>query len=200
MKEDLLNLMKQRRTIYTLGKDVNFSEAELNQLITDVVKEAPSAFNSQTTRVVFTYGQAHEKVWDMTLAELKKVTPAEAFGNTEAKVNGAFKAGFGTMLWYTDMDKVKELEEGFPLYAENFYDWSEQHIGNAQFAAWTALAENGLGASLQHYNPLIDEAVKAEFDIPDSWRLRGEMPFGSVESTPDDKDYIDDGIRFKSFN
>lgn len=31
--------------------------------------------------------------------------------------------------------------------------------GMAEYATWLALTEAGLGASLQHYNPLIDEAV-----------------------------------------
>lgn len=47
-----------------------------------------------------------------------------------------------------------------------------QSKGMAEYATWLALTEAGLGASLQHYNPLIDEAVAAAFDIPNNWRLR----------------------------
>lgn len=34
------------------------------------------------------------------------------------------------------------------------------------------------GASLQHYNPLIDPKVSAEWNIPLEWKLVAQMPFG----------------------
>ena len=37
--------------------------------------------------------------------------------------------------------------------------WSEQGHGMAEYATWLALTEAGLGATLQHYNPLIDAEV-----------------------------------------
>ncbi len=40
--------------------------------------------------------------------------------------------------------------------------WSEHSSAIAQFATWTALAEKNR-ASLQHYNPIIDEEVAANF-------------------------------------
>jgi len=35
---------------------------------------------------------------------------------------------------------------------------------------------------LQHYNPLIDEAVAKEWNLPESWKLRGQLVFGSIEA------------------
>lgn len=37
-----------------------------------------------------------------------------------------------------------------------------------QFAVWTALETEGLGASLQHYNPIIGAEVAKAFEIPSS--------------------------------
>ena len=77
-------------------------------------------------------GDAHEKLWDMTAQRLQQEVPDEAaYQQTLAKINHAFKAGFGTVLFYTDTDVVKMYEEQIPLYAENFYDWSEQGHGMA---------------------------------------------------------------------
>ena len=126
----------------------------------------------------------------------KVVKDDDAFAQTSAKID-SFKAAYGTVLYFTDMDVVHNLEKQFPAYADNFYDWSEQAMGNTNFAVWTALAENGLGASLQHYNPLIDEAIAAEFDVPASWKLRAEMPFGSIEAPAGDKEFMADDDRFK---
>ncbi|NFV72581.1 nitroreductase, partial [Clostridium botulinum] len=36
----------------------------------------------------------------------------------------------------------------------------------------------GFGASLQHYNELIEEDVKKEWNIPNNWKLIAQMPFG----------------------
>jgi predicted oxidoreductase (fatty acid repression mutant protein) len=46
------------------------------------------------------------------------------------------------------------------------------------FAVWTALSAEGLGANLQHYNPLIDAKVAEEWKIPSTWQLTAQMVFG----------------------
>ena len=45
-----------------------------------------------------------------------------------------------------------------------------------QFAIWTMLEDAGLGASLQHYNPLIDEKVQNEWKLNPNWKLIAQMP------------------------
>jgi predicted oxidoreductase (fatty acid repression mutant protein) len=58
-----------------------------------------------------------------------------------------------------------------------------------QLAVWTMLEELGFGANLQHYNPLIDERVAKEWNIPANWKLIAEMPFGTPANGPGDKDF-----------
>lgn len=195
------DLQTKRRSIYALGREVTQTPEALYDLVKSAVKQSPTSFNNQSVRAVVLMGDAHEKLWDMTAQRLQQEVPDEAaYQQTLAKINHAFKAGFGTVLFYTDTDVVKMYEEQIPLYAENFYDWSEQGHGMAEYATWLALTEAGLGASLQHYNPLIDEAVAAAFDIPDNWRLRAQMPFGSIEAAASEKDMMSDAERFKFFN
>lgn len=195
------DLQTKRRSIYALGRQVTQTPEALYDLVKSAVKQSPTSFNNQSVRAVVLMGDAHEKSWDMTAQRLQQEVPDEAaYQQTLAKINHAFKAGFGTVLFYTDTDVVKMYEEQIPLYAENFYDWSEQGHGMAEYATWLALTEAGLGASLQHYNPLIDEAVAAAFDIPDNWRLRAQMPFGSIEAAASEKDMMSDAERFKFFN
>jgi uncharacterized protein len=43
---------------------------------------------------------------------------------------------------------------------------------------WTALEQEGLGANLQHYNPLIDQQVVKEWGIPAHWVLKSQLVFG----------------------
>ena len=61
------------------------------------------------------------------------------------------------------------------------------------------LEDAGLGASLQHYNPLIDEAVAREWKLPASWKLTAQMPFGSPECKPDEKTFLPLDGRLKMF-
>lgn len=199
MEKQFIELQTKRRTIYALGKKLPQANSELVTLIETAIKNAPSAFNNQTTRAVILFNHYHDDLWYMTADRLKSEVPTEAaYQKTLEKLAG-FKAAYGTILYFTDTAVVKQNETDFPLYAANFADWSEQAQGNAQYSVWTALAENGIGANLQHYNPLIDAQVAQAYDIPENWRLRGQMPFGSIEAAAGDKDFMADADRFKIF-
>ena len=52
----------------------------------------------------------------------------------------------------------------------------------------TALATKGIGASLQHYNPIVDESTASQFDIPNTWKLIAQMPFGDVRESANEKE------------
>lgn len=195
MSEHFLSLAKKRRTIYALGKDIQAPEAEIISTIKDAVKQAPSAFNSQSSRIVILLGEQHNRFWELTRAQLKKIVPAENFKGTSDKLDG-FAAAAGSVLFFEDQDVVESLQEQFAAYADNFPVWSEHSSGIAQYAVWLALAEKGIGANLQHYNPLIDEDVRAAWNVPASWKLRAHMNFGSIKAPAGDKNYIDDEKRF----
>lgn len=194
-----LNQIKQRRTIYAIGRDLSLDQAKIEEIIKDAIKHSPSSFNSQSSRAVILFGDSHVKFWTIVLETLRKIVPAEAFEGTSGKIN-SFIAGAGSVLFYEDLSVIKALQEKFPLYADNFPVWSEHSTGIAQFATWTALAEAGIGASLQHYNPIVDEEVAATFDVPADWKLRAQLVFGSIEAPAGEKTFIDDATRFKTFN
>lgn len=194
-----LNQIKQRRTIYAIGKNVSLSQAKIEEIIKEAVKQSPSSFNSQSSRAVILFGDSHVKFWTIVLETLRKIVPAEAFEGTNAKIN-SFIAGAGSVLFYEDMAVIKGLQEQFALYADNFPVWAEHSTAIAQFATWTALSEAGIGASLQHYNPIVDEEVAAVFGVPADWKLRAQLVFGSIEAPAGEKTFIDDVTRFKTFN
>lgn len=199
MENQLITLAQNRRSIYALGRHVTLSEAQVTTLIQDAIKWAPTPFNNQTTRAVILWDSAHEKLWDIVRQTLRQVvTDDQAFAQTAAKLAG-FKNALGTVLFYTDTAVVQQFAKDFPTYADNFGDWSEQAQGGAQYAVWTALAENQIGANLQHYNPLIDDQVRQAFNVPATWRLRAEMDFGSIEAPAGEKTFMPDDQRFLTF-
>jgi len=178
------NLYQNRRSQYALGKKLPIEENEVLEIIDNAVKYSPSAFNSQTAHAVVLLGDNHQKLWDITFEELGKFLPNEdAKTATKAKLDG-FAAAYGTILFFEDHDVVKGLQEQFPSYADNFPLWSEQSTGIASFAVWNALAEAGVGANIQHYDPVIDERVAKEWNIPTNLVLRAQMPFGEIVGEP----------------
>ena len=49
---------------------------------------------------------------------------------------------------------------------------------------WTALCAEGLGCSLQHYQPGISAAVQKEWNVPETWSLRAQLVFGTPMGPP----------------
>jgi len=166
-----------RRTNYALGKQIEVLPAQIIEVVETLVKEVPSSFNMQSARVVVAFGDNHDKIWNITKNILQKIVPAENFAATEEKING-FAAAYGTVLFFDETETVQTMQKQFAAYADNFPIWAQQANGMLQFAIWTALTDLGLGANLQHYNPLIDDQVKAAFALPTSWKLIAQMPFG----------------------
>ncbi|EGT3610156.1 nitroreductase family protein [Morganella morganii] len=200
MSNSFIELIKKRRTIYSLGNNLPVSQDRIAALIKEAVKHSPTAFNSQSSRVVVLFGENHKKLWNIVKDALRAIVPADAFAATEGKIDNAFLSGAGTVLFFEDQSVVKGLQEQFPLYADNFPIWSEQASGIAQFAVWTALSEENIGASLQHYNPVIDEQVSKAWNIPADWKLCAQLVFGSIEQEAGEKAFMDDESRFRIFN
>lgn len=188
MANDFYSAIEKRRSIYGISKESTVSVERIEEVIRHAVKHTPSAFNSQSARVVVLFGAQHDTLWDMTKETLRKNVPAENFAPTEQKMNG-FRSGFGTVLFFEDQAVVESLQEQFALYKDNFPVWSQQSNGMLQYVIWTALAQEELGASLQHYNPLIDDEVKKEWGIPQSWKLIAQMPFGKITAPAGDKEF-----------
>jgi predicted oxidoreductase (fatty acid repression mutant protein) len=189
MKKDFYQAIEDRRSIYGINKEPVVSEERIQEVVNHAVLHTPSAFNSQNARVLVLFGEQHDKLWDITMETLRKVVPEGKFGPTEEKLN-SFKAGGGTILYFEDLSVVEDLQQRFPLYKDNFPLWSLQSVGMLQLVVWTALELEGLGASLQHYNPLIDEGVRQQWNVPQSWRLIAQMPFGKPVAAPEEKEFL----------
>lgn len=92
------------------------------------------------------------------------------------------------------------MQERFPLYADKFPLWAIESNAMHQYALWTALEGEGLGANLQHYNPLIDVKVAEKWDVPRTWELRAQMVIGGVVQGAGDKTFLPvEGERFRVY-
>jgi len=199
MSLDYFEAMRARRSVYTLSRASSVSDDRLEELVREAVKHAPSAFNSQSGRAVLLLRAAHDAFWEATGDILRGRVPSEAaFEKTAAKLAG-FKHAHGTVLFFEDEAVVRSFQERFPLYKDSFSVWSGNSAGMLQYLVWTGLAAEGLGASLQHYNPLVDDWVRERFGLPSSWRLTAEMPFGKPAAPAGEKEFLPLEDRFRVF-
>lgn len=196
--QPFLDAVKARRSYYGISKEAIISDEKIVEIVQEAVKFTPSSFNSQSARVVVLLGDSSDKFWDITTNTLRAVVPAEHFESTALKME-SFKSGYGTILFFEDKTVVEGLQASFPSYAHNFPIWSGHSSGMHQFVVWTALEQEGYGASLQHYNPLIDEEVRTTWSLPDSWQLIAQMPFGKPTAEPGPKEFKPLDERVKVF-
>jgi uncharacterized protein len=198
MRKDFYTAVADRRTFYGISKEAVASNERVKEIIEHVVKHTPSAFNSQSARVVLLLEKQHDKLWDITKEALRKVVPADQFSSTEDKIN-SFRNGYGTVLFFEDNSVIESLQKQFAAYKDNFPIWAQQSSGMNQYVIWTALEIEGFGVSLQHYNELIEADVKKEWAIPSNWKLIAQMPFGKPTAQPDEKQFQPLEERIKVF-
>lgn len=185
----IIKSLEKRRTYYNINKDLPVSEREIEEKIKEVTELVPDAFNMKSARVVVLFGEEHDKLWDEVHNEFDGQVPREKIDS--------FKSGAGTVLYLYDEKTVKKMQEDFSTYADNFPVWANQANRMLQISIWSLLRELNVGASLQHYNPVIDEKVKELFDIPKEYKLLAQMPFGGIVSEPEakEKENIDERVK-----
>lgn len=189
MERNLKEALKHRRSYYAIGNQTTLPDDAIEEILDFATLHIPSAFNSQSTRMVLLLKEHHQKLWQIVSDVLRQTVPAAAFSTTEAKIKKSFASGYGTVLFFEDRCEVENLQKAFPLYHEKFPLWSQQTSAMHQLAVWTLLEDAGFGASLQHYNPLIDEQVQQEWKFPACWELIAQMPFGLPLEPPGKKEF-----------
>lgn len=187
--EQLFEIAKARRTIYALNKDLgSVTPARIQEIVKQATLHTPSSFNSQSNRVIILLGAEHDKFWDIVSDALKAIVPAEAWEATAGRIAG-FKGAAGSILFFDDDEDVKKMQAGFAAYADKFPGWASQSNGMQQWITWAALHNEGLGANLQHYSPIVDEQVAKEWNLPASWKLNAQLVFGGRVAEAGEKNF-----------
>ncbi|MFC5647841.1 nitroreductase family protein [Paenibacillus solisilvae] len=187
--KSLPQVIEGRRSIRKLTDSPKVTKEQIEEIIR-LALHAPSAFNMQSGRLVVLLGDQHKQLWSIVTETLRARVPADKFAATEERMHG-FSSGAGTVLFFEDQTTVKETQaKSPPSYQMHFEAWSQQGSAILQYAVWLALTDHGLGASLQHYNPIIDEEIKRKWDIPQNWSLVAQMPFGQPNETPGPRTYL----------
>lgn len=189
MKDGILQALRTRRSFYQLNKESVLTEDELIRYVEDIVRLVPDAYDMKSQRVVLALGEQHDRLWDAIYNVFS--------GKVAREKIDSFKAGVGTVLFFYDQETIERMQWDIPGGADNFPLWALQSNGMLQMTMWTALCEQGYGASLQHYNPVIDARVRELFDVPENYVLLAQLVFGGIEAHPEPKAEEDISARVK---
>ena len=99
MKKSFEEALKHRRTYYSITNQSPVSDEEIERIVNLAVTHVPSAFNSQSTRVVLLLGENHKKLWHIVKETLRKIVPPEVFKTTKPKSTTLLQAD--TELFYS---------------------------------------------------------------------------------------------------
>ena len=105
--------LEHRRSYYSISNDSPVLDEEIVHIIRTAVKYVPSAFNSQTTRVVLLLGDEHQKLWRIVKDQLEERLSEEQYRQSEKKIDTSFSCGYGTILFFEDRSIVEGLQKQF---------------------------------------------------------------------------------------
>ena len=150
MARSFKEAIQHRRTHYGIGNNSPISDNEIHEIIKTAVTHVPSAFNSQSTRIVLLLGESHKKLWEIVKDTLRKIVPAEAYKATEAKIDNSFEAGYGTVLFFEDTAVVEGLQKQFPSY-QHYNPLIDEAVAKQWHINpnWKLIAEMPFGTSTQ---------------------------------------------------
>lgn len=176
-------LLKSRYSCYDIGKNSDIKVKDLASLLAVIAPTFPSAYNSQTSRIIVLDEEKNTSLWDLIDKGAALENP-ELYEKVMSERIGKAKEGLGTILFFEDRDSV---EDKMPTTPERQNAYKEQNSAMATVIVWLILTELELGASLQHfnigYNEGKDESIRQLLNLPDSYELMALMPFGSIEGT-----------------
>ena len=85
MVKDFFSAIEDRRSYYSLSKEHVVPDKRIKEVIDHAVQYSPSAYNSQSARVIVLTGQSHDQLWDITKETLKKAADGKDFTKRKKK-------------------------------------------------------------------------------------------------------------------
>lgn len=173
-------IFKEKRVIHGISKQSSIFNENIQKIINNAIKYTSYFWDFQNIGVLLLLGEDHNKVWDITKETLRKKVSAENFSFTEEKIN-SLRNAYGTMLFFEDKSAIEESESQIVIHNVNLSISHRKYLDILELVLNTASENESQGALLQHYNYFIDGEIQKEWDVPDSWKLIVQMPFGKPQ-------------------
>ena len=181
-----LTAISSRRSVYTLTNNSPIPDSRIISIVHEALKYCPSAFNVRSSRCIILFDADHTALWDNAALITPKDAPKQLHDLLVPRIE-LFRAAHGTVLFFDDATATELLPAAFiPLFDE-YPELHEHAAGMLQFIVWTALAAEGLGCNLQHYQPYITPYVMDKYDVPETWELKAQLVFGTPTAGPGDE-------------
>lgn len=186
------DLLAQRRSIRRLAGGV-LSPDTIARL-QDAVVRTPSAFGVTPWQIVILHEQ-RDLFWDEVAAAFRAGLEGDRLQRYLDRLDG-FRAGAGVILIYEDLAARPALHQNWGLSEQTAHDFVHQGLGMLQLAIWLVLTEEGLAASLQHWDWLIQDRLATLLDLPtERYQLISVLPIGEPaeparDTPPVDPDHV----------
>ncbi|CAK5280622.1 unnamed protein product [Mycena citricolor] len=201
MATSFLSALTVRRTNYTITSKSPISDARIEEVIRECLLHTPSAWNSQSERATIVLGEQNKKLWAIVSEKTLPGMPEELKAIMKQRMDG-FANSYGSVLFWEDQTVIDGLVQKFPLFGPVVPVLGHNSAGMLHGNVWTALALEGLAASLQHHgaNPVLAAAIQAEFGLPKTWTSTAIMPFGVAAQPAGEKAFGPIEQRLKVIN
>lgn len=125
--------IKHRRTVYQLQKKSTISDDKIKEILTWAIKDVPSSFNSQSSRIVALLHDEHDKFWDIVEGKLKPLVEKEggSWQKTADRI-AMFRNAYGTVrpthstLTFTELDTNKHSRRSSSTKTQKSYKASKK--------------------------------------------------------------------------
>lgn len=183
----ILTATKNRRSIRGLKPELptTVSIDDVQAIVQTIIKDSPTAHNSQGNRAIILTGETHKNVWNHVVETI----PIEPLKKRPA---GIRDQAFGSIIFFEDDKTLEKLQKDDPRWADAFIRLNDHSSGAAQVLIWTALDSMGLGCHLQHYNDFIRQALPGK--VPAEWSVVAQLCFGIPDEVPGEKIFIDNDV------
>jgi predicted oxidoreductase (fatty acid repression mutant protein) len=179
--DGLLSLLERRRSIRRLQSGP-FSEASLQRIV-EAIHLAPAAFNLPPWHVVLVH-EERAAFWELVEQAFLERLEGDRLERYLDRLSG-FRRGVAVALVYEEVSVRRQLAEAWQITLDQAGAYTEQGLGMVQLALWLALTAEGLVASLQHWDWLLEEPLAGYFGLPqDRFRLVATMPIGYADEPP----------------
>lgn len=109
--DTFLDLIKGRRSIYSLSAESTVPDAKIEELVKFAVTWAPSTYNVQSARAVVLFKDSHIKLWDIVKKHMDQVPLDEGTSAYLGSRIAGFRGSYGTVMWFEDQAALDGLGE-----------------------------------------------------------------------------------------
>ena len=82
MSRNFKEAIQHRRSYYNLTNESSISDKQIEEILDFAILHVPSAFNSQSTRLVLLLHEEHHKLWNIVKEVLKLQLSEESYIKT----------------------------------------------------------------------------------------------------------------------